>query len=131
MNFYFNSYKTNSNKTAFRSLVNGKQAFFKRLVRRYNASQNPSERTFLKAEAARVITQLRTCAAQWKKNHFGNATWITRGYQMNCLTTRNHRSRRNHSTRRTTRSTSRSRRSPVARHRRSNRSTRTRSYVAW
>ncbi|MCK6455146.1 MAG: hypothetical protein L6Q92_01250 [Phycisphaerae bacterium] len=116
MNFNFSAKNTNGNKAAFRTLISQKQQFFKRLARRYNASKNPSERTFLRSEAARVAHELKKFAQQWKKNAFGSNGWVTRGYQVGSFSrigassqaygaSKNRaRSRRKYHSRRTTRS---------------------------
>ena len=79
MSFNFNAKNPGNNKHAFRTLIARKQQFFNRLVRRFKASTNPAERSFLKTEAKRVITELKNFSAQWKKNGFGNNAWVTRG----------------------------------------------------
>jgi len=121
MSFNFNARNPNNNKPAFRSLIARKQAFFKRLCRRYKNSRNPSERTFLKAEAKRVVTELKAFKAQWNRNGFGGNTWVTRGIKVAGMsptaarrTTRSRRSRSRSSARRTRRTTSRSYRAYVA-----------------
>ncbi len=121
MNFNFTNQSTNSNRTAFRSLITRKQQLFRRFQRRCQSTKNPSERAFLKNEAGRIADELRMFATQWKKNGFGGNTWVTRGYKKSNFTfgttMRHGASRRNPS--RTRRSGSR-------------RSTRSyRAYVAW
>src|SRR5262249_34518573 len=83
MSFNFNAKNPNSNKTAFRTLIARKQQFFKRLARRMKTSRDPSERAFLKAECKRVVTELKNFSAQWKRNGFGNNSWVTRGCKTN------------------------------------------------
>lgn len=118
MNFNFNGRNTSTNKASFRKLIAGKQQFLKRVARRFKQSNNSTERTFLKAEARRVVGELKQFAAQWKKNGFGSNAWVTRGFNRFSTT--------NNSTRRTTRSQSRSNARRTSRA-----SSSYRSYVAW
>lgn len=118
-NFNFNgkSNNYNTNKSSFRTLVHQKQQFFKRLQRRYNQSNNPSERSFLKTEATRVVNELKAFGNQWKKNGFGSNSWVTRGYSTVSFGNtykNNTKKTTTRTTRRTTRRTSNKYRSYVA-----------------
>jgi hypothetical protein len=122
MSFNFNARNPHNNRPAFRTLIARKQAFFKRLCRRYKTTKNPAERSFLRAEAKRVVQELKAFKAQWNRNGFGGNGWITRGIKVTGMnntagTRRTMRTRRNKtrtSARRTRRTSSRSYRSYVA-----------------
>jgi len=128
MSFNFNAKNPSNNKHAFRTLIARKQQFFNRLVRRFKASTNPAERSFLKTEAKRVITELKNFSAQWKKNGFGSNAWVTRGVKTTNLRPAGSHSTRSHnksSRSRATRSYGRKTRS------RAQRSRNYSAYAAW
>ncbi len=122
MSFNFNARNSNNNKSAFRTLITRKQAFFNRLCRRYKTSHNPAERAFLKNEAKRVINELKAFKAQWTRNGFGNNAWVTRNIKVAGMsnsnnarrTTSSYRSKTRSNVRRTRRTTSRSSRRSYA-----------------
>jgi hypothetical protein len=130
MKFNFKGQNPSTNKTAFRTLITRKQQLFKRLKSRYCKTGDPSERRFLKAEAGRVIGDLRTCASQWKKNMFGGNNWVTNGYSIGQFSGGTGRGGKTHSRKtRSSRTRNGRRTSPSTR---GNRSTRKyRAYAAW
>jgi len=75
---YYN--KGNYTKVSCRTDIKKKQAMWNRFRRRYFASDNPTERRFLKTEANRVSTELKQWSKRWQNWGFGGHTWITKNF---------------------------------------------------
>ena len=76
----------NYNKVTFQTDIRRKQAMFNRFKRRYHASTNPTERRFLKCEATRLVTELRTYCKKWQNYGWGKYNWITKNYTVTNFT---------------------------------------------
>lgn len=132
--------KGNITKAAYQADIKRKQAFFNRCMRRCKVAKTTGEKTFLKNEAKRICTELKTCSKNWKNFGFGGCTWITKNFTMtNFNSVANKASRVTGARKTSTKSSSRSPRSSVrgttSRKSRTGSRTRTsaarRSYVAW
>lgn len=73
-------------RTNLQKTIRNKQQLYSRCNRRFSNTTNPGERTFLKQEINRVVTELKQCARQWKSAAFGSTNWITSGYTPRTLT---------------------------------------------
>jgi hypothetical protein len=78
---------TNFNKANWQTNIKRMQGMFNRFRRRYHATNNATERRFLKAEATRMVTELRQWSKKWQNYGWSNYTWITRNYTVTCFTT--------------------------------------------
>ena len=76
----------NYNKSNFQTDIRRKQAMFNRFKRRYHASNDPTERRFLKCEATRLVTELRTWSRKWQNWGWSNYNWITKNYTVTNFT---------------------------------------------
>lgn len=75
------TFKTkNFSKAGFKAQITRKQSQFNRFKRRFAASKNPVEKSFLKSEAAQIVNDLKACSKMWKSFGFGACTWITRNF---------------------------------------------------
>jgi len=85
------TYKKHGNysKTSFQADIKRKQASFNRFKRRYRASNNPTEKRFLKNEATKVVTELRQWSKKWQNWGFGGYTWITKNFTVTYFTAAN------------------------------------------
>lgn len=72
----------NFTKASFQADIKRKQAFFNRCMRRFNVATNVGEKNFLKNEAKRICTELKTCQKKWTSCKFGAAAWICKGFNM-------------------------------------------------
>lgn len=131
---------TKSNKSAFKAQIVRKQKAFNRLVKRFKACTNPTERRFIKNEAARICKALVKYARQWKKFGFGGNKWICNNFKMGRFTsvkTSTRRARKSYARKSYARKSRRtvSKRSRVSKSWAKRRTTRTRntrrSRVAW
>lgn len=139
----------NVSKTSFQADIKRKQQLFNRFKRRFKVANTPGERQFLKAEASRIVSELKQCNKKWKTWGFGACMWITKNFTVSNFTagrtssTRKTTNRKS-SARRTSARKSSARRTMGSRTRRSNTSrakvrsnSRTRSsasrrsYAAW
>jgi len=134
----------NKSKVSFKSEITKKQQLFNRFKRRYKVASTAGERQFLKAEAARIVKELKQCQKQWKACGFGGVAWICKNFTVTNFTagakpmtrksnvrrtgvkSASRKSRTRKSTRRTASKTT-SRRPKARKTRKSTR----RSYVAW
>ena len=128
----------NTTKASFRAQVSRKQRMFKRFKKRYANCSNPSEKRFIKSEAARVVKQIKTMAKQAKRVGFKTTSWVSKNYNMTSFAsgstrtsrgTRRNTSRRH--ARRTTRTRARRTRNWSSRRRTSRSNHGHRVYVAW
>jgi len=69
-----------TSRTNLQQTIRNKQQLCNRFNRRYNSTTNPGERTFLRQEINRCVSELRQCARQWKNCGFGSTGWITNGF---------------------------------------------------
>jgi hypothetical protein len=76
----------NYNKANFQTDIKRKQAMFNRFKRRYHASTNMTERRFLKCEATRLVTELRTYCKKWQNYGWTKYNWITKNYTVTNFT---------------------------------------------
>jgi len=75
------TFKTkNFSKAGFKAQITRKQSQFNRFKRRFAASRNPVEKSFLKSEATQIVNDLKACSKMWKSFGFGACTWITRNF---------------------------------------------------
>jgi hypothetical protein len=74
------------NKANFQTDIKRRQAMYNRFKRRYHASTNPNERRFLKAEATRMVTELRQWCRKWQNCGWTNYNWITKNYTVTNFT---------------------------------------------
>ncbi|HVP10048.1 MAG TPA: hypothetical protein VMV94_02555 [Phycisphaerae bacterium] len=81
------TYNVNYNKANFQTDIRRKQAMYNRFKRRYHASNDPTERRFLKCEATRLVTELRTWSRKWQNWGWGSYNWITKNYTVTNFTT--------------------------------------------
>lgn len=72
----------NFSKATFKAQITRKQNQFNRFSKRFNASRNPVEKSFLKTEANYIVEDLKACAKQWTSCGFGPCAWITRNFTM-------------------------------------------------
>ncbi|MCG8406141.1 MAG: hypothetical protein MI923_13170 [Phycisphaerales bacterium] len=138
----------NVSKTSFQAEIKRKQQLFNRFKRRFKVANTPGERQFLKAEASRIVSELKQCNKKWKTWGFGACMWITKNFTVSNFTagrttsSRKTVSRKSSARRTTARKSSartmrsRTRRSSTTRTKaRSNSRTRSsasrRSYAAW
>ncbi len=70
----------NITKATFRADIKRKQQLFNRIKRRYIVANNAAERQFLRAEANRIVSDLKQCNKKWKTWGFGSCGWITRNF---------------------------------------------------
>jgi len=75
-----------NNKSNMQNTIKNKQQLYKRFCMRFKNSHNPGERTFLKQEITRIVSELKKMAAQWKKCGYGSNVWVVRGYSAKTLT---------------------------------------------
>ncbi len=73
-------------KASFQADIKRKQALFNRFKRRYHATNNTTERKFLKNEATRVVNELRQWCKRWQNWGFGGWGWITKNYTVTDFT---------------------------------------------
>ena len=81
---YYNT--GNYTKTSCQADITRKQAMWNRFKRRYWASDNPTERRFLKNEATRVANELKQWSKRWQNWGFGHYAWITKNYSISYFT---------------------------------------------
>ena len=81
------TYNTNYNKATWQTNIKRMQGMFNRFRRRYHATNNTTERRFLKAEATRMVTKLRQWSKKWQNFGWSNYTWITRNFTVTYFTT--------------------------------------------
>lgn len=81
------TYNMSYNKANWQTNIKRMQAMFNRFRRRYHATNNATERRFLKAEATRMVSELRMWSKKWQNYGWSNNTWITRNYTVTCFTT--------------------------------------------
>ncbi len=72
----------NFTKANFQADIKRKQAFFNRCMRRFKVANTVGEKNFLKNEAKRICTELKTCQKKWTSCKFGAAAWICKGFNM-------------------------------------------------
>jgi len=72
----------NITKATYQADIKRKQSFFNRCARRCKAAKTVAEKTFLKNEAKRICTELKSCSKNWKKFGFGGSAWITKSFTM-------------------------------------------------
>jgi len=72
----------NFTKASFQADIKRKQAFFNRCMRRFKVANTVGEKNFLKNEAKRICTELKTCQKKWTSCKFGAAAWICKGFNM-------------------------------------------------
>jgi hypothetical protein len=75
-------------KVNFQADIKRKQALYNRFKKRYWASNNTTEKRFLKTEAGRLVTELRQWSKKWQNWGFGGHMWITKNYTMTYFGTR-------------------------------------------
>ena len=70
----------NITKASFQTDIKRKQSFFNRCKRRFQVAKTPGEKQFLKAEAGKIVSELKQCSKKWKNFGFGACTWITKNF---------------------------------------------------
>lgn len=73
-------------KTTFQADIKRKQAMFNRFRRRFNTTNDPQERRWLKTEATRIAYELQTWSKRWQNWKYGPFNWITRNFTISYFT---------------------------------------------
>ena len=61
----------NMTKAGFQMEIKKKQGLFNRFKKRFNVAKTTGEKQFLKAEACRIVNELKQCCKTWKNCGWG------------------------------------------------------------